>query len=265
MLTPAVATRLEKAAVDNGFDRELPRQVDWLGFASTQVPLLLWLTATREDRFIAAVSQQNVAHALADQGAPVTDVLPPGANCALAVADIPALDRLVRRAFQLSKTLPDELLRAFEKATSALPRTTEVERLVVKRVGQQIFRDGLLEYWQGRCAITSLAVAELLRASHIKPWADCATDAERLDVFNGLLLAPNLDAAFDRGFITVAENGEVLVSERLGDSGRRALGLDVRLRVSLLDASHQVYLRFHRERVFKDSTSQAEGWILGVV
>ena len=98
---------------------------------------------------------------------------------------------------------------------------------MVERVGQQIFRDGLLEYWQGRCAITGLAVAEVLRASHIKPWAECATDAERLDVFNGLLLAPNLDAAFDRGFITVAENGEVLVSERLGDPDRRALGLDV--------------------------------------
>ena len=97
------------------------------------------------------------------------------------------------------------------------------------------------------------------------PWAECATDAERLDVFNGLLLAPNLDAAFDRGFITVAENGEVLVSERLSDADRRALGLDVRLRVSSLDDSHQTYLRFHRERVFKDSTSQVEGWISGVV
>jgi predicted restriction endonuclease len=124
---------------------------------------------------------------------------------------------------------------------------------VVERVGQQIFRDGLLEYCQGRCAITGLAVAELLRASHIKPWAECATDAERLDVFNGLLLAPDLDAAFDRGFITVAEKGEVIVSERLRDSDRRALGLDVPLRVNSLDDSHQPYLRFHRERVFRDS------------
>ena len=255
MLTPTVVTRLEKAAVDNGFDRELPRQGNWFGFASTQVPLQIWLTATGEERFVAAVSQPSVARTLADQGAPFTDVLPTGASGALAVADIPALDRLVRRAFQLSKTLPDELLHAFEKATAAFPRTTEVERLVVERVGQQIFRDGLLEYWQGRCAITGLAVPELLRASHIKPWAECATDAERLDVFNGLLLAPNLDAAFDRGFITVTENGKVLVSEQLGDSDRRALGLDTPLRVSSLDDGHQAYLLFHRERVFKDSSS----------
>jgi len=62
----------------------------------------------------------------------------------------------------------------------------------------------LLDLWEGRCAVTGLAVPELLRASHIKPWADCETDAERLDVYNGFLLAPHLDAAFDLGFITVA-------------------------------------------------------------
>jgi hypothetical protein len=73
----------------------------------------------------------------------------------------------------------------------------------VQRVGQDLFRDGLLDYWDGICAVTGLAVPELLRASHIKPWVDCDTDAERLDLFNGLLLAPKLDAAMDRGFITI--------------------------------------------------------------
>jgi len=53
---------------------------------------------------------------------------------------------------------------------------------------------------------------ELLRASHIKPWAACASDAERLGVFNGLLLAPHLEAAFDQGFISVSDAGNVLVS-----------------------------------------------------
>ena len=42
-LSPVLLTRLEKAAVDNGFDQELPRQGDWLGFSSTQCPLRLWL------------------------------------------------------------------------------------------------------------------------------------------------------------------------------------------------------------------------------
>ncbi len=42
-LSPVLASRLEKAAVDNGFDRELPREGDWLGYASTHCPLRIWL------------------------------------------------------------------------------------------------------------------------------------------------------------------------------------------------------------------------------
>lgn len=167
--------------------------------------------------------------------------------------DIPALHRLVRRAFQLSKTLPHELLHLFDKKTATLPRATEAERLVVQRVGQDIFRAGLLEYWEGRCAITGLAVVELLRASHIKPWADCPSDDERLDVFNGLLLAPHLDAVFDCGLMTVADDGTVLVSSSLGSEDRRLLGLDVLLRVRALGEGHREYLQWHRQRVFKSA------------
>src|SRR5207249_4545147 len=149
-----------------------------------------------------------------------------GAAGARAATNIPALHRLLRRAFQLSCTLPDELLHVFENQTQTLPRATEAERLVIQRVGQDIFRRGLIEYWDGRCAITGLAVTDLLRASHIKPWANCGTDAERLDVFNGLLLAPHLDAAFDAGFITVTQDGVVEISADLPREARTLLGLD---------------------------------------
>jgi putative restriction endonuclease len=250
-LSPATITRLEKIAVDNGFDQTLPREGDWLGFASTQAPLRVWLTAFALDKFVAALSQPGVARAMADYGTALTPALPPGASSALSVADIPTLHRLVRRAFQLSKTLPDQLLRIFEQKTAALPMTTEAERLVIQRVGQDVFRAGLLDYWDGRCAVTGLAVSEVLRASHIKPWAACDSDADRLSVFNGLLLAPNLDAAFDRGLITFAESGSIIVSPQLGDVDRRLLGLDVTLHAQRLEKAHQPFLRFHRERVFK--------------
>jgi putative restriction endonuclease len=250
-LTPATATRLEKAAVDNGFDQALPRQGDWLGFASTQAPLRLWLSAAGDALFVAALSQFHVARALGEYGAPAVAPLPPGAATALAVNDIPALHRLVRRAFQLSKSLPDELLHRYERQVATLPRATEAERLVIQRVGQDIFRAGLIEYWEGRCAITGLAIVPLLRASHIKPWADCATDAERLDVFNGLLLAPHLDAAFDLGFITVNDDGTVEVSQSLSSDDRRLLALNAPLRVARLDDGHRRYLPRHREVVFR--------------
>lgn len=250
-LTASTITRLEKAAVDNGFDQERPRLGDWLCFASTQSPLQLWLTVHDEELFVAALSQQNVARALSGLGAAFTGALPVGASGARCAVDIPALHQLVRRAFQLSKALPDELLHAFQKKTATLPRTTEVERLIVQRVGQDIFRAGLIDYWEAGCAITSLAVPELLRASHIKPWADCESDAERLDVFNGLLLAPHLDAAFDRGFMTVADDGEVVVSAALGVADRRILGLAEPLRVRSLADGHRAYLSWHRARVFR--------------
>ena len=250
-LSSTIVSRLEKAAVDNGFDRALSLGGEWLAFASTQSPLRIWLGMTSIGAFAAAFSQQNVSGALGNLGAPLEDVLPAGAVGALVVPDIPTLHRLLRRAFQLSKSLPDELLNVFVTRTANLPRTTEAERLVIQRVGQDIFREGLLEFWEGRCAITGLAVPELLRASHIKPWAACETDAERLDVYNGLLLAPHLDAAFDRGYITVGDDGEVIVSPALEGSSRQLLGLGTPAAVHVVVSGHRVYLPWHRERVFK--------------
>jgi predicted restriction endonuclease len=147
--------------------------------------------------------------------------------------------------------LPNELLNTFRKQTATLPRTTEVERLVVQRVGQDLFRQGLLDLWEGRCAVTGLAVPALLRASHIKPWADCGTDAERLDVYNGLLLAPHLDAAFDAGFITVDDDGRVRTSTSLNEESRKLLDLERPMRVRPLTTGHRHYLLWHREKVFR--------------
>ena len=257
MLTAVTVTRLEKAATDNGFDLERERTVDWLSFASSQTSLRLWLTASGESRFLAAASRADVLDGLAGLGAVFSDLLPRGAAGALAVSDIAALHRLLRRAFQLSRTLPDALLHVFEDATANLPRATEAERLVVQRIGQDVFRRGLLEYWDGRCAITGLGVTELLRASHIKPWTDCGTDAERLDVFNGLLLAPHLDAAFDAGFITIADDGMVLVSTALPPCARSSLGLDTVLTVGGLQRTHERYLPWHRARVFRTGVANA--------
>jgi hypothetical protein len=251
-------SRLEKAAVDNGFDRELPHEVGWLRFASTQCPLRLWLGTLGEAMFVVAFSQQNVARALGDHGTPMSAPLPRGAVGGRAVRDIPAMHRLLRRAFQLSKTLPDELLHTFERQTAALPRTTEVERLIIQRVGQDIFRQGLLDFWESRCAITNLAVPQLLRASHIKPWAQCATDAERLDVYNGLLLSPHLDAAFDCGFITVCDDGSVLVSSALDEAARNVLAIDSALQVRAIADGHRAYLKWHRERVFRGTPARRD-------
>ena len=251
MLSAVTSTRLEKAATDNGFDLDLERAADWLSFGSSQTSMHIWLTAVADSRFLVAASRADVLDGLAELGPAAIDLLPSGAVGALVVSDIAALHRLLRRTFQLSRTLPHGLLHVFEAETANLPRATQAERLAVRRVGQDIFRRGLLEYWDGRCAITGLDVPELLRASHIKPWADCNTDAERLDVFNGLLLAPHLDAAFDAGFITAAEDGTVLPSAALPSGARSALGLDGSLKIRGLHRAHERYMPWHRSQIFR--------------
>lgn len=245
-------TRLEKAATDNGFDIDLGQDGAWLCFESSHARGRLWLTAWADSMLIAAFSHPGLVKALSDHGVAVTHPLPTGAAGGRSVSHFAQLDPLLRRALILARALPNALWESFAARTAALPRATEAERLVVQRVGQDLFRDGLLDYWEGRCAVTGLAVPGLLRASHIKPWADCDVDVERLDVFNGLLLAAHLDAAFDGGFITVGDDGRVIVSKRLDEEARVLLGLDRPVRARGITEGHRGYLPWHRERVFRD-------------
>jgi hypothetical protein len=241
------------AALNNGLDRELAPQDGWRVFASTGVPLRVWLRPEPGETAVGiyvGIGQANVARQLEGHGHVVDAPSVPGAAAVRLVPDYPSLHLLLRRAVALSRALPSRPLEAFRERTKGMPRTTEAERLVVQRVGQDLFREALLDYWEGRCCVTGLAVPELLRASHIKPWAD-ATDEERLDVHNGLLLAPHLDAAFDRGFVTVGDDGAIVASVALADGDRAALGIAADLGVRRLDARHRSYLRWHRERVFR--------------
>ncbi len=250
-LTPVDITRLEKAAVDNGFDLDRGRDGRWLAFASSHVSLTIWLAAFGESRYAVALSRHDVFDGLGGMEGTFSEPIPEGAVAALSATDLHDLHRKVRRAFQLARSLPDEPLKEFREKAAALPRSTEAERLMVQRVGQDIFRDRLMDYWDGRCAVTGLDVPELLRASHIKPWSVCSTDAERLDVFNGLLLAPHLDAAFDRGFISLADDGAVILSDMLDPEAQRVLGLIAPLRSSRLSRGHRAYLAWHREHLFR--------------
>jgi len=244
-------TILEKAALDIGFDLPNGKVGEWLIFASSHVPLKIWIGAENENSFIVVFSDEKLIDSLKELGTLVDTDLPKDTAFALSVNDTKLLYPLLRRAFQLSRALPNEPLREFKKETQNLPTTTEVERLVVQRVGQDIFRSCLMDYWDGKCAVTGLAIPELLKASHIKPWRDCESDAERLDVFNGLLLSPNLDAAFDRGFISFDDEGKILFSPLLQSTSSQHLGLSPTLKIPKLEEQHKPYMQWHRERLFK--------------
>ena len=170
--------------------------------------------------------------------------------------DIDALALLLRRAAELALALPDQAAHTFrERAARALERLadkgTEVERLVRQRVRQDVFREALLDYWGGACAVTGLALPEVLRASHAKPWADCASDEERLNVFNGLLLVAHLDALFDRGLITFDASGDMVTATRLAPDHRARLHLDEGLRPRWVAPEHLPFFQWHREHDFR--------------
>ncbi len=108
------------------------------------------------------------------------------------------------------EVLPKEGVR-IRKRTPHGP--TETTTNVKVRLGQEYFRDAVLNNFGGRCGVTELAVRELLIASHILPWRTHV--AERLNVRNGLCLSRLHDAAFDRGLITFDDNLRLVLSPKL--------------------------------------------------
>lgn len=147
----------------------------------------------------------------------------------------------------LQRSHPDALLTRFRAETARLPQITEAERLVVQRIGQDIFRDALMDYWGGRCPLTGIAEPELLRASHIVPWAECR-DEQRLDVNNGLLLSALWDAAFDKGLVSFTDNGVPLLSPRLTQISSTVLAADGTPQITGLCPQHRANLALHRAR-----------------
>ena len=178
----------------------------------------------------------------------------PAGFTAFMVSDTAPLHHLVREIWRLARAPTDCTLRVFEAQTRNLPRATEAERLVIQRVGQDVFRDALMTYWVGRCAVTGRADPRLLRASHIKPWARCETDAERLDVYNGLLLAAHLDAAFDAGLISFSDEGAILFSTQFAQDDRAALGIHDQLALKRVGSGHLPDLAWHRTFLLGIST-----------
>lgn len=125
------------------------------------------------------------------------------------------------------------------------PALTETERqtLIDARVGQGKFRSGLMREFNNRCAVSGLDVIAALRASHIVPWSD-ATNEERLNPKNGLLLAANLDALFDRYLISFDDEGQLIASPALTEDQRVKLRLDD-CRVIELCEKRKAFLQQH--------------------
>ena len=141
----------------------------------------------------------------------------------------------------------DELEKCLASKTDPEKRT-EIETLIKARQGQGRFRQKLLELYPN-CPLTGLDVRSLLIASHIKPWSKCNNE-ERLDPFNGLMLAPNIDALFDSGLITFDTNGTIKISPKIDLENQKRLGISPDLKLKIKPESKK-YFEYHRNHVFQ--------------
>jgi hypothetical protein len=239
-----VAEECRKAAWQNGFRRPLGEQDGWARFSSTTAKGSIFLAAAADaGPWYLALDHPGVIGELGRQPAAIQG---PG-YARFAFPTLRDLYDVLPRVYALAVSLPDGPLQTFIEKTGSMPRTTDAERLVVQRVGQAIFRDGLLHYWGARCPLTGISEPRLLRASHIKPWARCATDAERLDVHNGLLLSALWDAAFDAGLVTFLDDGTPQLSPSLSDAARDELRWSAPIP---LTPQHRAQLAWHRQHLF---------------
>jgi hypothetical protein len=240
-----VRTEAQKAAWDNGYRLERGVEGGWLRYASTTAPGAVWIGGVSpRGPWLLSIDHSGVA---AEVGTLlVSPVEGPGLVTFL-IGTLSELYAALDRVYKLAVSLPDAPLTRFRIKTGGLPKTTEAERLIVQRVGQDIFREALMDYWGARCPLTGVNEPALLRASHIVPWADCG-DEQRLDVHNGLLLSALWDAAFDKGLVSFGDDGTVLVSPKLGDAARAALGVGRVSPLNGLRTGHQKNLAAHRAR-----------------
>jgi hypothetical protein len=124
-------------------------------------------------------------------------------------------------------------------------KPTERAAIIQSRIGQGLYRKNMLELWGGKCALTGCDIPEVLIASHAKPWK-LSTNQERMDKYNGLLLAAHVDALFDIGLIGFDDRGFLIRSPKLTKAQFDNLGLSRFSGLRFIRNEHLRYLKEHR-------------------
>ena len=238
---------LRKAAGDAGFDLLLGEQGGWHRFGVSGLDGAAWITPDASGALFALDSPAALRDFDSMLARGVTP--PPGslgvARCSSAAELYDALRR-VRVLLAQAPPRPERRYRARIEALGA----TERDAIVRQRIGQDLFREMLMEYWDGRCAVTGIEIPELLRASHAKPRRD-SNDNERLDEHNGFLLVVHFDALFDQGLMTFRDEGEAEFSPTLPEATRLRITGDRPIVLRRVVEGHRAYLAHHRVHVFR--------------
>ena len=127
---------------------------------------------------------------------------------------------------------------------------TEREQVIKSRIGQSAFKKALLAM-EEKCRLCGVSDERFLVASHIKPWSQ-SNNQERLDVNNGLLLCPNHDSLFDKGFISFDVDGMITISDSLDEGTRVFLNVNENMNIDMNEVQRE-YMKWHRMSIFKSN------------
>lgn len=127
-------------------------------------------------------------------------------------------------------------------------------------VGERWFRDRAFtarvrQVYANRCAFTGLRITNgggrpEVQAAHIQPVASSGPDAVR----NGIALSGTVHWMFDRGLMSLEDDGRILLAKRGVPPELRGMlfpDLVAELPSDPVCRPHPTFLRFHRETVFK--------------
>lgn len=249
-------TLVEKAGHDFGFEYTVCETPESLTLGSARHQLQVDITCVNENYcLLFSNAKQQLLNEL-KRDFPVE-------NREILIDSLQSMAVIFKRASALAHSLPNQAEDDFESVLKAelnkLPdsiKNTEVVCMVHQRVGQDIYRKAMLDYWENACAVTGIALPDVLRASHTLAWAKCESDAQRLDVYNGLLLSANLDALFDRYLISFDCNGKLLMSSKISHVDLELLGLNKNMKLRWVTTEHEVYLSQHRKLMYSRSIAQ---------
>ena len=128
-----------------------------------------------------------------------------------------------------------------------------------KAVRDSGFRKAIQKAYDHTCVFTGIRIQTpsyhtIIDAAHIIPWSDTQDDS----LENGIALSKNCHWAFDKGMLSVDENGCILVSSRIRDKRMNAPEFEILEGREILppkgDYSAPSYaaLKHHREKIFID-------------
>jgi len=84
---------------------------------------------------------------------------------------------------------------------------------IVKREGQNAFKEMLIEAYESRCAVTRVNEPAVLDAAHIRPYNGPQSNIAP----NGILLSSNVHRLFDRGLLVITPDYMTMIAPRLRD------------------------------------------------